>query len=245
MTILHSVSGDDKLEDDKLWNYLLDSCLIFQQKISECIKQPSYRHKYPYIEIRYLMKQTVNDIVSKTLTAMMNEKNIDLCNMFEKLVNKESSEKYEYYKDTIDVMLSTYKYETEMLKTANNLFRNGFHKEYQNHINTSQSAYNINTSQYKICKICDINININYNKRLRLFYCGHLFHEKCLCILFIKIKIKIILIVERNPNINIKPIIKHQNRWLNTKYINTKTTATITIATITYQTKELIFWLKD
>eukprot|EP00483_Globobulimina_turgida_P006093 UN06103 len=57
-----------------LWNYLLDSCSISQQKINNCIKTPSYRHKYPSSEIRYLMKQTVNDIVSKTLTAMMRKR---------------------------------------------------------------------------------------------------------------------------------------------------------------------------
>ena len=165
-----------------LWNNLLDSCLKSQQKINTQIKTPSYRHKYPSTEIRYLMKQTVNDLVSKILTAMMTEKNIDLCDMFDKLVDKESSEKYEYYRDTIDVMLSTYKYETQMLKTANNLFRNGFHNTYKNHVNTAGKAYNTSKQHNnKICKICDSSISGYTNpKRLRLFCCGHLFHENCL-----------------------------------------------------------------
>ena len=60
--------------DITLWNNLLDSCLVLQQNITNNIKTPSYRHKYPSKEIRILMKQTVNDIVSKTLTAMMTEK---------------------------------------------------------------------------------------------------------------------------------------------------------------------------
>jgi len=167
--------------NDLLWNLLLDACLAQQQRVNNEIKQASVRLAYGS-GIRKLMKQSVNDIVGKTLSTMMNEKDINLVHMFEKLVDKESSEQYEYYRDTIDVMLSSYKYETQMLKTANNLFRSGFHVLYKHHVEVAGAAYvtKENNKKEKVCKICDCSISDVNPKRLRLFCCGHLFHEHCL-----------------------------------------------------------------
>merc|ERR1712151_276554 len=77
-------------------------------------------------------------------------------------------------------MLGVYKYETQMLQTANNLFRSGFHATYQQHVEVAAAANNECADNALICRVCDTFITDLNPRRLRLFYCGHLFHEQCL-----------------------------------------------------------------
>merc|ERR1711933_413497 len=102
--------------------------------------------------------------------------------MFSKLMLQSGSEQqtFEYFKQIIDVMLGVYKYETQMLQTANNLFRSGFHATYQQHVEVAAAAYNECADNALICRVCDTFITDLNPRRLRLFYCGHLFHEQCL-----------------------------------------------------------------
>ncbi|ETO32331.1 hypothetical protein RFI_04785 [Reticulomyxa filosa] len=173
---------------EALWDRLLDECLSIQQDIAKKVTSKHYQENFSR-KVRENMKTIGSEFVGRILEAMMGMK-INLSKMFMKVVEKGNSKEYLHYRDTVDVMLSTYQYETNMLKTAVHLFGRGAFLEFEKFVNSSRHAFKAPDDFCKICeaKLVDIPLIINdmvTDKPIRkpyakIFACGHAIHSFCL-----------------------------------------------------------------
>ncbi|ETO22174.1 hypothetical protein RFI_15029 [Reticulomyxa filosa] len=175
---------------EALWDCLLDECLSIQQDIALKVNNNSYQEKYSH-KVRENMKTTVSILVGCVLEAMMGMK-INLSKMFAKIVDKCSFNEYLHYRDTVDVMLSTYQYETNMLQTAVHLFSQGAFSEFEKLVNSSKHSFK---APDEYCKICEAKLQdvplclsnmieqrspIRKSQLVQIFACGHAIHIPCL-----------------------------------------------------------------
>ncbi|ETO14280.1 hypothetical protein RFI_23089, partial [Reticulomyxa filosa] len=167
------------------------SACPFNKTIAKKVTNKTYQEKYSR-KVRENMKTIGSEFVGRILEAMMGMK-INLSKMFLKVVEKGNSKEFLHYRDTVDVMLSTYQYETNMLKTAVLLFGHGAFQEYEKFINTSRHAFRTPDNYCKICegKLIDIplsmtvglteqQINLKKSQLIQAFACGHAIHSPCL-----------------------------------------------------------------
>jgi len=178
---------NDTNERQKLWFSLLDRFTLLRKAIKNEQKGliDMDRSKADLEKIRKtdktiktceIMHIVIHGFIRGVLRDMMG--NVQLQTMLAKVITDHQGEEFSQFRETIQMMLDTYSYEQNILKTANRLLSHDLYGSLDELHKKQTRALMPRSYQCGTCHGSSLDPALS--DRLSIFVCGHIFHDSCM-----------------------------------------------------------------